>query len=57
MWGSYKFSLFYTEFPHNYSFEDRTIYTNPGSQNLTLPGRASATPTNSSPVAEHVLRL
>jgi MtrB/PioB family decaheme-associated outer membrane protein len=47
MWGSFKFSLFYTEFPHNYSFEDRTIYTDPGSQNLTLPGRASATPTNS----------
>ena len=44
MWGSFKFSLFYTEFPHNYSFEDRTIYTDPGSQNLTLPGRASATP-------------
>jgi MtrB/PioB family decaheme-associated outer membrane protein len=47
MWGSFKFSLFYTEFPHNYSFEDRTIYTDPGSQNLTLPGRASATPHNS----------
>ncbi len=43
-WGAYKFSLYYTEFPHNYSFEDRSIYTNPGSQNLTLPGRASATP-------------
>ncbi len=47
-WGSYKFSLFYTEFPHNYSFEDRSIYTNPGSQNLTLPGPASATLQNSS---------
>ncbi len=46
-WGSFKFSFFYTEFPHNYSFEDRTIYTSPGSQNLTLPGAASATPTNS----------
>ena len=46
-WGGFKFSLFYTEFPHNYSFEDRTIYTDPGSQNLTLPGRASATPQNS----------
>ena len=46
-WGSFKYSLFYTEFPHNYSFEDRTIYTNPGSQNLTLPGTAPATPQNS----------
>ena len=46
-WGAYKFSLYYTEFPHNYSFGDRSIYTNPGSQNLTLPGKASATPTNS----------
>ena len=46
-WGSFKFSFFYTEFPHNYSFEDRTIYTDPGSQDLTLPGRASATPKNS----------
>ncbi len=45
-WGAYKFSLYFTEFPHNYSFEDRTIYTNPGSQTLTLPGRASATPQN-----------
>ena len=47
VWGKFKFSLFYTDYPHNLSFEDRTIYTNPGSQNLTLPGRASATPTNS----------
>jgi len=46
-WGSFKYSLYYTEFPHNYSFEDRTIYTNPGSQNLTLPGKALATPQNS----------
>jgi MtrB/PioB family decaheme-associated outer membrane protein len=46
-WGSFKYSFFYTEFPHNYSFEDRTIYVNPGSQTLTLPGRGSATPTNS----------
>ena len=46
-WGSFKYSFFYTEFPHNYSFEDRTIYTNPGSQNLTLPGKASAPPPNS----------
>ncbi len=46
-WGSFKFSFFYTEFPHDYSFEDRTIYTDPGSQDLTLPGRASATPKNS----------
>jgi hypothetical protein len=46
VWGKFKFSLFYTEFPHNYSFEDRTIYTDPGSQNLTLPGRGPA-PTNS----------
>ncbi len=42
-WGSFKFSLFYTDYPHNYSFEDRTIYVSPGSQNLTFPGRASAT--------------
>ena len=46
-WGAFKFSLYYTEFPHNLSFEDRTIYTNPGSQNLVLPGPASATPANS----------
>jgi MtrB/PioB family decaheme-associated outer membrane protein len=38
MWGKFKFSLFYTDYPHNLSFEDRTIYTNPGSQTLTLPG-------------------
>jgi MtrB/PioB family decaheme-associated outer membrane protein len=48
MWGRFKFSFFFTDYPHNLSFEDRTIYTYPGSQNLTLPGRASATPTNSS---------
>jgi hypothetical protein len=46
-WGAFKFSLYYTDFPHNLSFEDRTIYTNPGSENLTLPGPASATPANS----------
>jgi hypothetical protein len=47
VWGKFKFSLFYTDYPHNLSFEDRTIYTNPGSQNLTLPGQARNTPTNS----------
>src|SRR5208283_128149 len=46
-WGAYKFSLYYTAFPHNYSFEDRTVFVNPGSQTLILPGRGSATPSNS----------
>ena len=38
-WGSFKFSLYYTEFPHNYSFGDKSVFINPGSQFQTLaPG-------------------
>ncbi len=44
-WGDYKYSLYYTEFPHNLSFEDRTIYTTPGSQTLVLP--STTVPRNS----------
>ncbi|MGD0230536.1 MAG: MtrB/PioB family outer membrane beta-barrel protein, partial [Syntrophorhabdales bacterium] len=40
-WGDFKYSLFYTEFPHNYSFENRSVFTNPGSQNMTLSPGAS----------------
>jgi len=47
VWGKFKLSLFYTDYPHNLSFEDRTIYTDPGSQSLTLPGQARNTPANS----------
>jgi MtrB/PioB family decaheme-associated outer membrane protein len=38
-WGDFKFSLFYTEFPHNYSFGDKSVFVNPGSQTQALaPG-------------------
>jgi MtrB/PioB family decaheme-associated outer membrane protein len=40
-WGDFKFSFFYTEFPHNYSFEDRSVEVNPGSDNQTLSPGAS----------------
>jgi hypothetical protein len=40
-WGDFKYSFFYTEFPHNYSFEDRSVFSNPGSQNQTLSPGAS----------------
>ena len=44
-WGSFKFSLFYTEFPHNLLLRGPDHLHRPRvSQNLTLPGRASATP-------------
>jgi MtrB/PioB family decaheme-associated outer membrane protein len=46
-WGSFGFSLYYTEFPHNVSFRDRTIYLSPGSQDLTFPGPATAIPRDS----------
>ncbi|OPY59983.1 MAG: hypothetical protein A4E57_04600 [Syntrophorhabdaceae bacterium PtaU1.Bin034] len=46
-WGSFKYSLFYTEFPHNISFKNRTVYTSPGSQSLTFPGSATAIPRDS----------
>jgi MtrB/PioB family decaheme-associated outer membrane protein len=48
-WGSFKYSLFYTEFPHNYSFGDRSVFTNPGSQFQTLaPGTTYQSLSNSS---------
>lgn len=47
-WGAFKLSLYYTEFPHNVSFGDRTIYTSPGSRNLTFPEPATAIPRDSS---------
>ena len=37
-WGAFKFSLYFTEFPHNYSFEARDLFNNPGSTNLTFNG-------------------
>ena len=47
-WGSFKYSLFYTEFPHNYSFEDRNVLTNPGSHYQTLnPGASYGSLANS----------
>lgn len=48
-WGDYKYSLYFTEFPHNLSFEDRTIYTSPGSQSLTIPGTTVPRNSNSWP--------
>jgi MtrB/PioB family decaheme-associated outer membrane protein len=35
-WGAAKFTLFYNEFPHNYSFHDRSFYSGLGSDNLTF---------------------
>jgi MtrB/PioB family decaheme-associated outer membrane protein len=46
-WGDYKYSLYFTEFPHNISFENRTIYTSPGSQALSFPGSTASIPRNS----------
>ncbi|HME44797.1 MAG TPA: MtrB/PioB family outer membrane beta-barrel protein [Syntrophorhabdales bacterium] len=42
-WGEYKFSLYFTEFPHNLSFEDRSVFVNPGSQVQGLGTGATAT--------------
>jgi MtrB/PioB family decaheme-associated outer membrane protein len=43
-WGSFKYSLFHNEFPHNLSFGARSIYNNPGSENLVFSGPAPAIP-------------
>ena len=40
-WGSFKYSLFYTEFPHNYSFGDKSVFINTGSRFQTLPPGAT----------------
>ncbi len=41
-WGAFKFSLYFTEFPHNYSFEARDLFNNPGSSNLTFNGNGAS---------------
>lgn len=51
-WGDFKYSLYFTEFPHNLSFENRTIYGSPGSQALglastTIPRNSSLWPSTS----------
>ena len=30
-WGDFKYSLYFQEWPHNYSFEDKSIFLTPGS--------------------------
>ncbi len=43
-WGDFKYSLYFTEFPHNFSFGDRTVFTSPGSQTQVLvPGATTTT--------------
>lgn len=44
-WGDFKYSLYYNEIPHNYSFKARSFYTDVGSNNLTYSG--ATVPTNS----------
>lgn len=34
-WGDFKYSLYFDETPHNYSFKARSFYSDPGSSNLT----------------------
>ncbi len=34
-WGDFKYSIYYNEIPHNYSFGAGSFYVNPGSNNLT----------------------
>lgn len=34
-WGDFKYSIYFNETPHNYSFGARSFYVNPGSINLT----------------------
>lgn len=34
-WGDFKYSIYFNEIPHNYSFRARSFYINPGSNNLT----------------------
>ncbi len=41
-WGTFKYSLYFTEYPHNYSFEARGLYNNPGSDNLTFNGNGAS---------------
>ncbi len=40
-WGSFKFSLYYTEFPNNLSFKDQSLFATPGSQVQTFAGNGS----------------
>jgi len=44
-WGAFKYSLYFDEIPHNYSFRTRTFYSDPGSDNLTYS--FTTVPTNS----------
>lgn len=49
-WGMFKYSLYYTEFPHNLSFKDKSIYNTPGSEFQTFNGTTTAAgPTNINP--------
>jgi MtrB/PioB family decaheme-associated outer membrane protein len=43
--GDYKYSLYFTEWPHNLSYGDRTIYLAPGTQTQVLP--STTVPRNS----------
>lgn len=55
-WGSFKYSVFYTEFPHNYSFGDKSVFINPGSEFQTLAPGHIPVALQFEHVAEPVLR-
>lgn len=37
-WGLIKYSVYYNETPHNFTYDARTFYANPGSDNLVYGG-------------------
>ncbi len=41
-WGAFKYSLYFNEFPHNLSFKARSLFTTPGSDNLSFTGNGSS---------------
>jgi len=43
-YGSYKYSLFYNEMPHNYSYDNRTIYSGIGTNSLSYFAVDAAAP-------------
>lgn len=43
-WGGFKYALYFNQTPHNYSFNDRTFYSNAGS--TTLDYASASVPSN-----------
>src|SRR5664280_2979173 len=44
-WGAFKFNINYSEIPHNFTYDEQTLYSGAGTANLTYPTHPPSTNT------------